>query len=226
MNAAVFSSFSILAVLLALAAFALPWWAVVDIAMRPKLTFVSTGLTKKAWLVLLIGFTVFTYFVGLGIALYYVFVVRPKMNRAASLDGSVHRLLRTMMVLLLSAASLTLPYGVDRVRSFLSSHTQQARIEGHMRGQCVSSSPMAEGKRFTVRLTNGRSGKDEGVATMAGHTGRTNFYFDVTSGEYKLTATSGSVSHHWALSYYSGSGSSPQIVPTPVAMNVPVSVVC
>lgn len=226
MFAAAFSDFSILAVLLVLAAVALPWWAVMDIATRPKEAFDSTGLSKRTWLLLLIGFTVFTFFVGLGIALTYVLGVRPKMERPTRSNEFGPRLMRSTSVFLLVVVSLTLPFGVNRVRSWLSSHTQQARIEGHMRGQCTASSPTAEGRKFTVRLTNGRSGKVEGVATMAGHTGRTSFYFDVTPGEYKLTATSGSVSHHWALSYSSGSGSSPQIVPTPVTMNVPVSVVC
>jgi hypothetical protein len=77
-----------------------------------------------------------------------------------------------------------------------------------------------------VKLTTGYSGKIVGVATMAGNTGRTNFYFDVAPGIYRLTATSGSVSHHWSLTYGWGVRPSPQTVPVPVAMNVVVSVAC
>ena len=226
MFAAVFSSLAVVSVAVAVAALAIPWWAVVDVASRPKESFASRGLSKRAWLVLLIVFTVSTYFVGLGLVLNYALKARPAIEQPAKANKFGSRLLTSTLVFILVIVSSTLTYGVGQVRSLLSSHTEQARVEGYIRGHCPIGGPLAEGKRFSVKLTTGYSGKIVGVATMAGNTGRTNFYFDVTPGIYMLTATSGSVSHRWSLSYDWGVRPSPQTVPVPVAMNVAVSVAC
>jgi hypothetical protein len=225
MYAAIFGDFFVLGVIVVVAVVALPWWAVVDVATRPKASFAPTGLSKRAWLLLLIGFTVFTFFIGLGIALHYALRERPKMHRPASADEPVPRLLRSTMVFFLVIASLALPYGVERATSLLSTSNLQAAIEGHLRGQCTSGSSSPAGRIFSVVLTNSHTGKVEDVASIAGNTGLSDFYFDVTPGEYELTATSGSVSHHWGLSFSSSNRSAPTI-PTPVAMSVPITVVC
>ncbi|MHB8378373.1 MAG: hypothetical protein ACYDB2_00450 [Acidimicrobiales bacterium] len=73
------------------------------------MTFVSTGLSKRAWLVLLAGFTVATYFVGLGVALTFVTATRATLDRPISLEGSQQRLLRSTIVLVVALAPLTLP---------------------------------------------------------------------------------------------------------------------
>lgn len=224
--ATVFSDFFIVVVLGVIGGLALPWWAVVDVASRPRESFASTGLTKKAWLFLLIGLTVFTFFVGLGVALYYVLVVQPKMERRVRADEFGARLLWSTLVLLLVVASLSMTYGVSRVKSLLSSHAPSVAVEGYLRGQCTTGSLSTEGRRFSVILTTGYGGKVLGVATMGGGSGLTSFFFAVTPGTYKLTATSGTTTHHWGLSYAWGSHPSPQIVPPLVEMNVPVSVAC
>lgn len=226
MYAVVFGDLSIVFVLVILAGIALPWWAVVDVASRPRESFASSGLTKRTWLFLLIGFTVFTFFVGLGIALYYVFKVQPKMKRRVRADEFGTRLLRSTSVLFLVIASMSMTYVVSEVKSLLSSHTPHVAVEGYLHGQCTTGNLSTEGRRLSVKLTTGYSGKVVGVATMAGRTGRNSFYFAVAPGTYKLTATSGTTTHHWGLSYAWGIRSSPQTVPPPVAMNVPVSVVC
>jgi hypothetical protein len=222
----VLGDLSFTSVLILLAAVAFPWWAVVDIATRQKESFIPTGLSRRTWLILLVSFTLLTYFLGFGIALAYVFGERPKMDRPLRSDDYWPRVLRSTSVLLLVFVSMTLPYAVNRVRSMISPAVQVARVEGYLRGRCTSSSSLTEGRRFSVRLTTGRTRKIVGVATMAGRTGRNGFSFDVPSGTYKLTATSGSISHQWTLSYYSGAGPSPQEFPPFVAMNVPVSVSC
>jgi hypothetical protein len=213
-------------VLIVLVFLAFPWWAVVDIATRQKECFVPTGLSKKTWLTLLIGFTLLTYFLGFGIALAYVFEERPKMDRPLGSDDYWPHVLRSASVMLLVLVSLTLPYAVNRARSFISPQIQQARVEGYLRGQCSVGGSLVEGRRYLVKLTTGYTRKIVGVATIAGTTGRNSFYFDVTPGTYGLTATSGSVSHHWTLSYAWGAGPTPPGYPIAVAMNVPVSVSC
>ncbi len=224
--ATVSGGFFIVIVLGVIASVALPWWAVVDVSSRPRESFALTGLSKRAWLLLLIGFTVFTFFVGLGIALYYVLAVQPKMERRVRAGEFGARLLRSTGVLLLVIASLSMTYGVSRVKSLLSSYAPTVAVEGYLRGQCNSGDSSTEGRRFSVKLSTGHSGKVVGVATMGGGTGLTSFYFAVTPGTYKLTATSGTTTHHWGLSYGWGAHPSPQSVPPLVAMNVPVSVVC
>ncbi|HVA53441.1 MAG TPA: hypothetical protein VNF05_07995 [Acidimicrobiales bacterium] len=225
MYAAIFSDLFVVIVLVVVLSAALPWWAVVDVASRPKGAFVSTGFSKRAWLSLLIGFTVFTFFVGLGIALYYVVRVHPKMERRSRADEFGTRLLRSTMVLLLVVVSLSLTYGVGRVKSLLWSPTPQVRVEGSLSGQCPTGSS-AEGRTYLVLLTTGSSGRVVGVTTLAGTSGRDSFTFDVSPGTYRLTATSGSISRHWSLSYAWGAHPSAQILPIPVAMNVSVPVDC
>ena len=226
MHVFVLGDLSFTSVLIFFGAVAFPWWAVVDIATRQKESFVPTGLSRRTWLILLITFTLLTYFLGLGIALAYLFGERPKMDLPLRSDDYWPRVLRSTSVLLLVVVSMTLPYAVNRVRSLISPNVQVARVEGYLRGQCLTSGPSSQGREFSVKLTTGYTRKVVGVAMMAGRTGRTSFSFDVPSGTYRLTATSGSVSHKWTLSYYSGAGPSPQEFPPFVAMNVPVSVSC
>jgi magnesium-transporting ATPase (P-type) len=226
MYAAVFSSFAIVTIALALAALAFPWWAAVDVASRPKESFASTELPKRAWLVLLIVFTVFTYFVGLGLALNYALKARPTMPPTTHNDKLGHRLLRSTTVVLLMIVSFAITYGFTHVQSLWSSNTPHAIVEGHLRGHCVSEDTTSEGSKLTVKLTTGYSKEVVGLTSIAGRTGRTSFSFDVTPGTYRLTATSASTSQRWGLSFAGGVRSSPRIVPTPVTMNVPVSVAC
>jgi hypothetical protein len=224
MYAVVFSSIAIVFAVLAIAALAFPWWAVVDVAFRSKESFATTGLSKRAWLILLVAFTIFTYFVGLGRAINYAMKERSSVERLASDRSYGARVGRSAIVLLLVAVSSTVPFDFGRLRDLIiSPQIAQVRIEGHLSGQCPSLGLSAEGKKFVVRLTKGRIGKVEGIATMAGHTGRTTFYFDVTPGVYQITATSGTVVRRWGLTFYPSPHSSPQL---PVVMNVPVPVVC
>ncbi|HEV3188060.1 MAG TPA: hypothetical protein VGZ04_08440 [Acidimicrobiales bacterium] len=222
----VLGDLSFTGILILLVVLALPWWAVVDIATRQKEAFVPTGLSKRTWLILLISFTLLTYVIGFGIALAYVFGERPKMDRPLRSDDYGPNVLRSSSVMLLVLVSMTLPYTVNKVRSVISPQSQQARVEGYLRGHCSVGGSLSEGRRYSIKLTTGYTRRIVSVATMAGTTGRDSFYFDVTPGTYTITATSGSISHHWTLVFARGAGAPPPGYPISVAMNVPVSVSC
>jgi len=76
------SAVVVLAALLALVAVVVAIWALVDLFGRSKDDFLLAGQDRTVWAVAIIGFTVACGFFGLVPSLYYLFVIRPKLEAA------------------------------------------------------------------------------------------------------------------------------------------------
>lgn len=71
--------FIILLVILALMVIAI--WAIGDAASRSESAFVAAGLSKYTWLALLSVFTLFGGPIGVGLDIYYLVKIRPRLAK-------------------------------------------------------------------------------------------------------------------------------------------------
>jgi len=77
---ALFIVIGIVLFLLAVAGLAVEIWAIVDVAQRPESDYVGVSLDRTSWLILLVVLCVLAGPVGLGVAIYYLAAIRPRLN--------------------------------------------------------------------------------------------------------------------------------------------------
>jgi uncharacterized BrkB/YihY/UPF0761 family membrane protein len=67
-------------VVLLLFLLAIPIWAVIDAASRPSSQWKAAQLDRTTWVILVAGGTVFLAPVGFCFAIYYLLLIRPKLD--------------------------------------------------------------------------------------------------------------------------------------------------
>ena len=86
MNAEIFSASGLIIVLfvlvLGVGGLAVTIWAIVDAATKPTAAFGAAGSSKAMWITLIVVFYVFTWIVGIVLAIVYLAAIRPKVRAA------------------------------------------------------------------------------------------------------------------------------------------------
>jgi Na+-driven multidrug efflux pump len=75
----------LLVLIVAIAALAVPLWAIIDAASRPSGAFQAAGSSKGMWISLIAVFWLFTGIVGVILAIVYLASIRPSVRAAAAL---------------------------------------------------------------------------------------------------------------------------------------------
>lgn len=199
-------------------------WAIGDVLSRPPAAFGATGLSKATWLVLLTVLTFVTGFLGLGLAINYLCFARRTVKAAGAGEVMWWGVVAKSVVPLALACLATfqiyqLAEGVPKTAEPI------ALFQGHLSGSCVASRVSVDGERYTVTLTSSR-GRAADRAVLAGWSHERTFAFEVTPGNWTVTATSGHIVRRWHLVYGDSVLPTIQPVPYPVAMDASVPVNC
>ncbi len=224
MSGVIVSEFAVVFVALVLAMWAFLIWAIGDVASRSRSTFDVTGMSKTTWLALFIMFTFVTGFVGVGIALNYVFVARPKITSISSASDTRQRGFAFGVVVPLVLAGLILVAGHGLLRSPSTTTRPIAAVKGHLAGACTAAGVPGAGEPYTVKLTS-KGAMTAHTEVVGGDSGTRLVSFTVTPGTWTLTARSGTITHRWGLSYVDNHAVT-QPHPYFTIMNVAIPVAC
>jgi hypothetical protein len=225
MSAAVFGPTLPVVLVVMLLLFVFIIWTFYDIASRPASDFSGPGLTKTAWLLLLILFTVFLTPIGLGMAIYYLASERRKLPTPANrLKREKLNPLFYLLALLLVLVVLFVfvhPYAQGS-----GSLSPSALVTGRVSGCVVNGRPGVVAP-VSISLTAGNGNVER--LTIRGTGG--SFSMAISPGNYKMVAkvrvsASHTTYHHWAIAFAKPKTSSPQPANPPTILAVSITSPC
>ena len=214
-------------IVLVVALFAVPLWAIGDVASRPKHDFAVDELSKTKWLVLLTLSTLLLIPIGLGVALNYLVSERWKIVARDSAIGRRENWHGFGAVTLMTVAVALIMFGVYEGSRSGSTDNPTVAINGTLHGSCVTNGETLGAETVSVVLRHTATKSLVDAVTIGGATNLSEFQFTVTRGVYTVTATSAHAkAQHWSLSFTAPDTPQPIVTPAPVALSVNVEAVC